>query len=170
MLWKPIKEKVRFVLVMDGTEKFILTCSNLQWLPEEILQAYSYRFKIEVTFKGLKYLLGSFCYRFWTKAMPKLGKKTFVDLGGVTDATKQRLIAETANAIEIYTSRSGCLGNLINSGKLKPLKTNFYKQGTFLKRGRFLMLRARNDLRYSHHTSLHSPRQSFDCRRPLRNP
>jgi len=34
---------------------------------------HGYRFKIEVTFKGLK--MGSFCYRFWTKAMPKMNKK-----------------------------------------------------------------------------------------------
>ncbi len=73
LLWKPVREKI--VLVKDGAERFILMCSNLQWLPEEIIQAYSYRFKIQVTFKGLKHLLGSFCYHFWTKAMPKLNKK-----------------------------------------------------------------------------------------------
>lgn len=108
LLWKPVKEKIRFVLVKDGSERFILMCSNLQWLPGEIIRAYSYRFKIEVTFKGLKHLLGSFCYRFWTKAMPKLNKKTFVDLGGVTDVGKQRLIAETVNAIEGFVNL-GCI-------------------------------------------------------------
>ncbi|AEG13774.1 hypothetical protein Desku_0129 [Desulfofundulus kuznetsovii DSM 6115] len=69
LTWKPLEKRVRFVLVKNGSERFILMCSNLQWLPGEI-KAYSYRFKIEVTFKGLKHLLGSFCYRFWTKAMP----------------------------------------------------------------------------------------------------
>lgn len=108
LLWKPIKEKIRFVLVKDGSECFILICSNLQWLPGEIIQAYSYRFKIEVSFKGLKHLLGTFCYRFWTTAMPKLNKKTAVDLSGVTDAVKQRLIAETVNAIEGFVN-FGCI-------------------------------------------------------------
>ena len=108
LLWKPVKEKVRFVLVKDGSERFILMCSNLQWLPGEIIQAYSYRFKIEVTFKGLKHLLGSFFYRFWTKAMPKLNRKTSVDLSYVTDAAKQRLIAETVNAIEGFVN-FGCI-------------------------------------------------------------
>ncbi|MDI6814449.1 MAG: hypothetical protein QMD10_13095 [Desulfitobacteriaceae bacterium] len=120
LLWKPIKEKVRFVLVMDGTEKFVLMCSNLSWSPQEIILAYSYRFKIEVTFKGLKHLLGSFCYRFWTKAMPKLSKKTSVDLGGVTDLVKQRLIAETANTIEGFVNL-GCIA----FGTLQILALNY---------------------------------------------
>lgn len=108
LLWRPIKEKVRFVLVKDGSDFFILMCSNLQWLPGEIIQAYSYRFKIEVAFKGLKHLLGSFYYRFWTKAMPKLHKKSSVDLSCITDAAKQRLIAETVNAIEGFVN-FGCI-------------------------------------------------------------
>lgn len=108
LLWKPVKDKIRFVLVKDGSERFILMCSNLQWLPGEIIQAYSYRFKIEVTFKGLKHLLGSFCYRFGTKAMPRLNRKTSVDLSYVTDAAKHCLIAETVNAIEGFVN-FGCI-------------------------------------------------------------
>lgn len=107
LLWKPIKEKVRFVLVQDGTEKFILMCSNLSWSPQEIILAYSYRFKIEVSFKGLKHLLGSFCYRFWTSAMPRLSKKEAVDLNGLEEA-QQRLIAKTVDAIEGFVN-FGCI-------------------------------------------------------------
>jgi hypothetical protein len=48
LLWKPIGEKVRFVLVNDGEENFILMCSDLTLSPQDIIRAYSYRFKIEV--------------------------------------------------------------------------------------------------------------------------
>lgn len=107
LLWKPIKEKVRFVLVKDGNDRFILMCSHLGWAPEDIILAYSYRFKIEVSFKGLKHLLGSFCYHFWTSAMPKLSKKDAVDLNNVGEA-QQLLIAKTVNAIEAFVN-FGCI-------------------------------------------------------------
>ena len=51
--------------------------------------------------------------------MPKLSRKTF-DLGGVTDATKQRLIAETANAIEGFVNL-GCIA----LGVLQILALNY---------------------------------------------
>jgi hypothetical protein len=50
LIWKPIGEKVRFVLVIDGAESCILMCSDLTLSPQDIIKAYSYRFKIEVSF------------------------------------------------------------------------------------------------------------------------
>ena len=44
-------DTLRFVLVKDGAEKFILICSDLALAPEEIVSLYSKRFKIEITFK-----------------------------------------------------------------------------------------------------------------------
>ena len=50
----------------------------------EIL-AYSYRFKIEVSFKALKQNLRGFFYHFWTTAIPRLSRfKTDNDLSTVT--------------------------------------------------------------------------------------
>ena len=45
---------------IDGTETFILMCSDLTLEPLDIIRAYSYRFKIEVNFKVLKHLMGAF--------------------------------------------------------------------------------------------------------------
>ena len=50
LVWKPVGEKIRFVLVADGTERFILMCSDLTLSAPDIVRAYSYRFKIEVNF------------------------------------------------------------------------------------------------------------------------
>lgn len=41
---------------------------------EQVIEAYSWRFKIEVTFRTLLHLLGGFCYRFWLKPMPKASR------------------------------------------------------------------------------------------------
>jgi len=55
LLWKPIDEKLRFVLVADGDERFILMGSDLTLGARDMILAYSYRFKIEVSFKVLKH-------------------------------------------------------------------------------------------------------------------
>jgi len=73
----------------------------------EIIKAYSYRFKIEVSFKVLKHVIGAFYYHFWTKVLPKLKKQATSDL---TDVSKdgQRLIAHASNAIERFVN-FGCI-------------------------------------------------------------
>ncbi len=108
LIWRPIKAKVRFVLIVDGKDHFILMCSDLGLAPLEIIQAYSYRFKIEVTFKMMKHLIGAFCYHFWTAAWPKIGKRTASDLSTVTSNISQRLIALATNAIEGFV-QLGCI-------------------------------------------------------------
>ena len=41
LIWKPIGEKLRFVLVCDGSERFILMCSDLSLAAVDIIRAYS---------------------------------------------------------------------------------------------------------------------------------
>jgi len=108
LFWKPAKQKIRFVLVRMNGKEFILICSNMDWSPEEIILAYSFRFKIEVSFKSLKHLLGTFCYHFWCKNMPRLNKKTDVDLSQINDRKIQKKIAQKLEAIERFVSL-GCI-------------------------------------------------------------
>ena len=108
LIWKPLKDKVRFVLVRMNGENFILLCSNLDWTPEEIIQAYSFRFKIEVSFKELKHLLGTFCYHFWCKSMPRLSKKKDIDLNQIIDPKVQTKIAQKLESIERFVNL-GCI-------------------------------------------------------------
>jgi hypothetical protein len=60
LLWKPVNEKVRFVMILDEGKGFILMGSDLTLPPEDMIMAYSYRFKIEVSFKVMKHLVGAF--------------------------------------------------------------------------------------------------------------
>ena len=64
-------------------------CSDLTLSAPDIIRAYSYRFKIEVSFKVLKHLMGAFFYRFWTSAWPRIGKQTESDLAEINDPRKQ---------------------------------------------------------------------------------
>ena len=120
LIWKPIGEKVRFVLIIDGEESCIFMCSDLTLSPQDIIKAYSYRFKIEVSFKVLKHLMGVFFYHFWTSVWPKIGKRVESDLSSV-GADSERLIAQTTNAIEGFVN-FGCIA----TGILQIIALNFH--------------------------------------------
>ena len=122
LIWKPVGEMIRFVLVADGEDRFILMCSDLTLSPADIIRVYSYRFKIEVSFKMLKHLMGVFFYRFWTNAWPRIGKRTASNLSAVTDPSKKRLIMKTTNAIEGFVN-FGCIA----AGILQMISLNFHE-------------------------------------------
>ncbi len=122
LLWKPVADKVRFVLVVDGSGRFILMGSDLSLSARDMILAYSYRFKIEVSFKALKHLIGAFFYRFWTHVWPRIGKATQSDLSGVVDEYRQNLIADVADAIEAFVN-FGCIA----MGILQMLALNYHE-------------------------------------------
>ncbi len=122
LFWKPVGEKIRFVLVVDGNERFILMCSDLTLSAPDIIRAYSYRFKIEVSFKVLKHLMGVFFYRFWTSAWPRIGKRTASDLSKINEDGMKRLIRQTTDAIEAFAN-FGCIAN----GILQIIALNFHE-------------------------------------------
>ncbi len=121
LIWKPVKEKIRFVLVCDGTEHFILMCSDVNLPALDIIKAYSYRFKIEVNFKVLKHLMGAFYYHFWTGVWPHIGKRNESDLEVIDNGSRsERLIKQATNAIEGFVN-FGCIA----TGILQIISMNF---------------------------------------------
>ena len=81
LLWKPLGDLV--VLIIDGNDQYILMSSDIKLSPENIITIYSYRCKIELSFKFLKHIFGGFYYHFWTKSSPKL-KNGSIDLANLT--------------------------------------------------------------------------------------
>ena len=73
LLWgQRLYQELRFVLVeMDGIQS-ILASTSLALEPLAIIRLYSYRFRTECSFRELKQQTGAFCYRFWSKHMPRL--------------------------------------------------------------------------------------------------
>lgn len=103
LLWKPVNDLIRFVCVIDGEGRYILMCSDLDLPATQIITLYSYRFKIEVMFFALKHVLGAFCYHFWTKSLPKMGRKKPLDYSSLTKA-QQTKCDQTVEAIERFVN------------------------------------------------------------------
>jgi hypothetical protein len=103
LLWQPIKDCIRFVLVVDGKDRFILMCSDLDLSAQEIITFHCYRSKIEGMFLFLKHLLGGFCYRFWTKVFPELKRN---EKFGVSKLSKPDLskIRRAVQAVERHVN------------------------------------------------------------------
>lgn len=74
-LWgQGLYQPLQFVLATYDGKQVILASTDLSMAAEDIITAYAYRFKIEAMFRELKQQFGGFCYRFWTKAVPKLNR------------------------------------------------------------------------------------------------
>ena len=115
---------MRFVLVKCGDAKLILVCTNESFTPLQILRLYGYRFKIEVTFRTLKQLLGAFGYHFWSMFTPTLkrfARKGEKDpLSEVKSEKERTRILDAFSAIERYVMMA-----LIANGILQLLSLKY---------------------------------------------
>jgi len=100
LIWRPVKKLVRFVLVEMGGERCVLMSTSFTLQPEEIIEIYALRFKIEASFADQKGEVGSFAYHFWTKALPK--KKRWKSVEQPSDEKLQRRIENTKRATESF--------------------------------------------------------------------
>ncbi len=71
LLWKPTAGLIRFVFAITSRGPIVLMCSDLAQDPIVAIEAYCLRVRIEIMIDVLKNVLGSFCYHFWSFAMPR---------------------------------------------------------------------------------------------------
>lgn len=127
LLWgQKLYKELRFVLVEYRGIRSILVSTDLEQSPMSIIRLYSYRFKIECTFRELKQVIGGFSYRFWSKSMPKLKrylkKSEAHPLEAVTEAAERNNIMGAIKAIEGYVMCS-----CIAMGMLQMISLHYSK-------------------------------------------
>jgi hypothetical protein len=143
LLWgDKLYRELRFVLVknFNGGKDTILVSTDLTLSPEQIIEIYAFRFKIECSFRELKQVISGFSYRFWSKAMPKLSRyakneKMSEQLNAIHDEKQKSAIINAFNAIEAFAMFSviafGLIqmvsllfSNEINASAFRWLRTN----------------------------------------------
>ena len=107
LLWgQKLYQELRFVLVEYNGTRSILAGTSLELDPLSMIRLYSFRFRIECTFRELKQQTGAFCYHFWSKHMPRLNyyrKKTEPSpLEQVKSDHARRKILQTVRAVETH--------------------------------------------------------------------
>ena len=107
LLWgQKLYQELRSVLVEMNGMQSILAGTSLTLDPLSVIRLYSYRFRIECTFRELKQQIGAFCYHFWSKYMPKLScyqkKGEPTPLERVKDEKSREKILEAVRAIEMH--------------------------------------------------------------------
>ncbi len=111
LLWgQKLYQELRFVLVEYNKTQSILAGTSLELDPLSMIRLYSFRFRIECTFRELKQQTGAFCYHFWSKHMPRLNyyrKKTELSpLEQVKSDHARRKIMQAVRAVEMHMTLS----------------------------------------------------------------
>lgn len=138
LLWgQKLYQELRFVLVKSSRGKCIFASTDLSMDPTKIIESYSYRFKIECTFKSFKQQLGGFLYHFWSKSMPKLNrykkKSAPSELSQVTDETERRRIINTVEASQRFVLFSCIALGLAQMMALQPNIARAVRKRRFLR-------------------------------------
>lgn len=121
LLWRPLGQLVRFVLVKHPTRgNIILLSTALTMQPLCVIKLYGLRFKIEVSFKQSLHTLGGYAYHFWMRDMKPIqwGSK-----GQRLDAKSERYKKDVARKLDAY-HRYVQLGCIVQ-GLLQHLAINF---------------------------------------------
>jgi hypothetical protein len=112
--WHCPTQAVRFVLAhMDNGKRLILLSTDLTLSGPQILEAYTWRFKIEVCFGTLISLLSGFGYRFWSKAMARAPRwPSNQDLSEVDESVRKALLTKVESFERFVNLQGLALGVL----------------------------------------------------------
>lgn len=138
LLWGPkLCQELRFVLVTMAGRQCIFVTTALDLDPVKVIQLYARRFSIECLFRTLKQAIGAFCYRFWTRHLPRLShfekKGAPSPLAEVKDEHGRKMILKAAAATEMHMI-IGCVAigilqilSLRLLGKVEPSEVRYLR-------------------------------------------
>lgn len=106
--WYSHTRQIRFVLVViDERCKAILLSTDRSLTGAEIIEAYSWRFRIETQFRAMHQTMDAFGYHFWTKAMERQPRWSGnLDIGKLDQKAREKVKATVA-ASERFVNVAG---------------------------------------------------------------
>lgn len=104
LLWKPAKDKIRFVLIESSHGRIILMTSDLNMDPLIAIHLYCNRVSIETLFNRLKNLLGGMQYHFWSSYLTKTSRKPIRNSKTKPFSTEPEKTKNTLIAIEKFVT------------------------------------------------------------------
>lgn len=85
LLWKPIKSKLRFILVESSRGRIILISSDLTIDPAVAIELYCRRITIETMFNVLKNIVGGLQYHFWSSYLKRASRSPVKKFSSIKD-------------------------------------------------------------------------------------
>jgi len=106
--WHSPDVPVRFVIAHDAEGgRIIFLSTSLSLTGPEIVNAYSWRFKIEVNFRALHQILSAFDYHFWLKPLERAERwSKNLDLSDCPQLLRSKILAKVA-AYERFVNLAG---------------------------------------------------------------
>lgn len=102
LIWKPVKTKLRFILIETSRGRIILMTSDLTLQPLTALKLYCRRVNIETLFDVIKNLLGGMRYHFWSKYLEPASRRPSKKGAPKPNSSRPEKTQNTIGAIEKF--------------------------------------------------------------------
>jgi hypothetical protein len=104
LLWKPIKDKLRFILVESSRGRMVLITSDLHLNPVAAVEMYCRRVRIETLFDTLKNTLGGMGYHFWSRYLRPISRRPKKNVDQKQESSNVQHTRNTLAAIEKFVN------------------------------------------------------------------
>jgi hypothetical protein len=104
LIWKPVKGKLRFILVESSHGRIILMTSDMHMQMIPALDLYCHRIAVETLFDSMKNLLGGMAYHFWSKYLEPSSRRPIKNKDRKAKSTRPDKTENTLSAIEKFVA------------------------------------------------------------------
>jgi hypothetical protein len=102
LIWKPVKQTIRFFLVESSRGQIILMTSDLALTPVAAIELYCRRVTIETLFDRIKNILGGMRYHFWSKYLKAASRRPTRKGASKSTSSRPDKTRSTLRAIEKF--------------------------------------------------------------------